>query len=189
MRRPFFSILILVFILTGPGVPDARAVQWKVLKTRYLDIHFQSQVDLDRFDIRISPVKHLPQFTDFVPDGSIKGGHGQLADKVDGLVEKVQLILDMRKPIRINIRIYPGEKALQDAYFSIFKKQRKMRAWYIFERNTIYLNVEDVFSGMLAHEIAHAIIDHFLAARPPRATAEILARYVDAHLNEEAKVY
>ncbi|MEH0019750.1 MAG: hypothetical protein V6Z89_08855 [Desulfobacter sp.] len=42
---------------------------------------------------------------------------------------------------------------------------------------------------MLAHEIAHAVVDHYLDVRPPRATAEILARYVDAHLNEEAKVY
>ena len=34
----------------------------------------------------------------------------------------------------------------------------------------------------MAHEIAHAIIDHYLLIRPPRATAEILAHYVDEHL-------
>ena len=38
--------------------------------------------------------------------------------------------------------------------------------------------------GMLAHEMAHAIIDDFLQVRPPMASAEILARYVDAHLND-----
>jgi len=42
---------------------------------------------------------------------------------------------------------------------------------------------------MLAHEIAHAIIDNYLSVRPPRATAEILARYVGKHLNKKAKVY
>jgi hypothetical protein len=36
--------------------------------------------------------------------------------------------------------------------------------------------------GILAHEMAHAIIDQFLTVRPPSATAEILARYVDGHL-------
>ena len=42
---------------------------------------------------------------------------------------------------------------------------------------------------MLAHEMAHAIIDNFMKLRLPRATAEILARYVDAHLLEEVKQY
>jgi len=189
MLNSFFSILVLVLTLTGPGVPDADAAQWKILKTRYLNLHFQNLSDLEKFDSNITPVKHSARFSNFTPDESEKGEHGRLANKVDQLVEKVQLILDMRKPIRINIRIYPGKKALQDTYFRIFKKRRNMRAWYIFERNTIYVNVEDLFSGMLAHEIAHGIIDHFLVARPPRATAEILARYVDAHLNEEAKTY
>jgi len=58
----------------------------------------------------------------------------------------------------------------------------RVRAWYIYERNTIYLNVRDVNEGIVAHEMAHAIIDHYLLVRPPRATAEILARYVDEHL-------
>ena len=72
---------------------------------------------------------------------------------------------------------------------SIYKKKREYRAWYIFEYNTIYLNVQDLHSEMFAHEMAHAIIDNYLAVRPPRATAEILARYVGKHLNKKAKVY
>jgi hypothetical protein len=41
--------------------------------------------------------------------------------------------------------------------------------------NTIYLNVDDLHEELLAHEMAHAIIDHYLLVRPPPATAEILA--------------
>ena len=51
------------------------------------------------------------------------------------------------------------------------------------------MNARDLSAGMLAHECAHAIVDHYLAVRPPRATAEILARYVDGHLYQEAKTY
>jgi hypothetical protein len=32
--------------------------------------------------------------------------------------------------------------------------------------------------------MAHSIIDNYLLVRPPKATAEILARYVDSHLIE-----
>ena len=38
--------------------------------------------------------------------------------------------------------------------------------------------------GMLAHEMAHSIIDHYLTVRPPKRSAEILARFVDKHLAE-----
>jgi hypothetical protein len=39
-----------------------------------------------------------------------------------------------------------------------------------------------MYEGILAHEIAHSIIDNYLLILPPKATAEILARYVDEHL-------
>ena len=48
--------------------------------------------------------------------------------------------------------------------------------------NTIYVNVDDTQEEILAHEMAHAIIDHYLLVRPPAAAAEILARYVHTHI-------
>ena len=105
--------------------------------------------------------------------------------KVDALYERVQEILDMRGEIpKVTLRLYPDKEALAGVYRQFTgSPELRVRAWYIYERNTIYLNVEDVHEGMLAHEIAHAIIDHYLTVRPPRATAEILARYVDEHLD------
>ncbi|MCP4021097.1 MAG: hypothetical protein GY729_04590 [Desulfobacteraceae bacterium] len=112
-----------------------------------------------------------------------------MASKLDELIEKVQLILDMRRPIKITIKIFPNQSALHNEYYKIYKKRKNLRAWYIFEFNTIYVNAQDIYAGMLAHECAHAIIDHYLEIRPPRATAEILARYVDAHLHKQVKIY
>lgn len=118
-----------------------------------------------------------------------KGFKQELAEKLNSLFEKVQLILDMRKPLMVNIKIFPDKTTLEDAYFKIFNKRASLRAWYIYEDNTIYMNADDVFAGMLAHECAHAIADNFMTVKPPRATAEILARYVNAHLFKEAKTY
>jgi hypothetical protein len=69
----------------------------------------------------------------------------------------------------------------------IFKRRGSARAWYVYEYNTIYINVRDVNEGMLAHELAHSIIDHYLSVRPPRASAEILATYVDKSLFDDVK--
>ena len=71
---------------------------------------------------------------------------------------------------------------LHQAYYNLYNQPKKIRAWYIFELNTIYVSATDINENMLAHEMAHAIIDNFLSVRPPSATAEILARYVDKHL-------
>jgi hypothetical protein len=51
------------------------------------------------------------------------------------------------------------------------------------------MNVNDLHEGMLAHELAHAIVDHYLLVRPPRPTAEIIARYVDSHLKKKTPSY
>ena len=65
---------------------------------------------------------------------------------------------------------------------SAYGDQTPPKAWYIYELNTIYVNVDDLHEGILAHEMAHSIIDNYLFVRPPEPTAEILARYVDSHL-------
>ncbi len=43
-------------------------------------------------------------------------------------------------------------------------------------------NVDDVHDGILAHEITHVIVDHYLNIRPSKAIAEIIANYVDENL-------
>ncbi|MBU1196823.1 MAG: hypothetical protein KKE62_15255 [Proteobacteria bacterium] len=82
----------------------------------------------------------------------------------------------------MNIHLYSNSAALKKAYEKIYSAECHLRAWYRFNNNTIYLNVQDLHVGILAHELAHAIIDHFLTVRPPGQTAEILARYVDTHI-------
>lgn len=186
LRRILVSILIIAWLIAA-GYETALAGKWKTVKTKYLNIHYQNESDLKKFDTKIKPVDNFGSFSGFSSGGA--GPYAKLAKKVDALFEKVQLILDMRKPFKVNVRVYPDKKTLLSEYFRIYKKKKDLRAWYIFEYNTIYLNADDLFSGMLAHEIAHAVVDHYMAVRPPRATAEILARYVDAHLNEKAKTY
>ncbi len=189
MLRQTLAIVVISAGLILTGYQPVSAGQWKTVKTKYINLHYQSESDLKKFDKKIKAVKNTGSFASFSSSGSTGGPHGRLAKKIDTLVEKVQLILDMRKAIKINVRIHHDKKALKEAYYKIYKKDKTLRAWYLFEYNTIYVNADDLFAGMLAHEIAHAIVDHFLDVRPPRATAEILARYVDGHLNEEAKTY
>jgi hypothetical protein len=158
-------------------------IQWNVLETKHTIVHYQSSSDL----------RKLSQKVDFSPvSWRLKGLfakpsphelRSQTKKKLDALYERVQEILDMRKRMRpVVIRIYGTKKQLHAAYDDVYGKPCQLRAWYIYETNTIYVTVEDLHEGILAHEMAHAVIDHYLLVRPPPATTEILARYVDSHL-------
>lgn len=183
--------LILFFfplcgVVQGETLSDIR---WQSIETRYTIIRYQSLDDLKDFDGNID---YHPGEWGFKRLFSSKGSKmmDSLIKKVDALNLKVQQILDMRKRMKkVTINIYHNKKQLQAAYYKIYGSSCRIRAWYIFEYNTIYINVDDVNERLLAHEIAHYVIDNYLLVRPPRNTAEILATYVDKHLYDEVKKY
>ncbi len=156
---------------------------WQNIETKHTIIHYQTLDDLKTFNKKVVyysarlSLKHL-----FSPSGS-DNLTDNLKKKVDALYERVQEILDMRKRMKkIIINIYHDKKQLHATFYKIYRKKCLFRALYIYKYNTVYINVENLHEGMLAHEMAHAIIDHYFSARPPKATAEILARYADRHL-------
>jgi hypothetical protein len=174
----------LIFFVAGflEGKSGFCGESWECVETKYAIIHYNNQESLEAFDDQIN----------YTPGGwslgnlfSSKSGNlfDSIAKKVDGIFEEIQTILDMRGHVKkVIINVYPSKKEFHEAYFTITGASCRLRAWYIFEVNTIYVNGEDVHEGILAHEIAHSIIDHYFSVRPPKATAEILARYVDEQL-------
>lgn len=159
------------------------------VETQHTTLMFNSREDMTKFKraIRFGSANSLSSLWGA---NTSQNAEAELARKVDLLFEKVQRILDMRKKMRkVRVRVYSNANELREAFEKIYKKKCTVRGWYIYEFNTVFLNVKDVHEGMLAHELGHAIIDHYLEVRPPRATAEILAKYVDMHLHDEVKTY
>lgn len=174
----------LIFFVVGflEGKSGFCGESWHRVETKYAVIHYKNQESLEAFDEHIS---YSPGGWSLGSLFSSKPGNAadSLAQKVDGIFEEIQTILDMRGHVKkVIINVYPSKTKFHEAYFTITGAPCRVRAWYIFEVNTIYVNGEDVHEGILAHEIAHSIIDHYFSVRPPKATAEILARYVDEHL-------
>jgi len=166
-------------------VAQGETLAWKNIETKCTVIHYQSFEDLKKFNYKVKygqeqwSLKRL--FSGSGPNDLVDG----IITKVDVLFERVQEILDMRKKMKkVTINVYRDKEQLHDAYSKIYKGLCRIRAWYRYGNNTVYVHVNDLHEGMLAHELAHSIIDHYLLVRPPAATAEILARYVDSHLKE-----
>ena len=183
---------ICIFLPGFVGVAHpAEQLTWLLIETKHTLIYYQNKNDLEKLDDQVdfSP-EEGSLFKSFFSSSDSSEFQKKLADKVDALFEKVQEILGMRKKMKkVRINLYKGKKQLSAAYYMLFKRDCRVRSWYLHEFNTIYCNVSDLSAGILAHEMAHHIIDHFLVIRPPRATAEILARYVDKHLNDKVKKY
>jgi hypothetical protein len=184
----FLGLLTIpMYLLVSEPVIGAD-ITWQELETKYTIIHYQSMEDLVAFDKKLK-YSSLSSATglQWLFSGSDSGNDPieRFKDKVDALYRRVQEILGMRKRMKkVEIEIYRDNRQLKEAFQTIYKREGHYRAWYIFELNTIYLTVDDIHEGILAHEMAHSIIDHYLTVRPPARSAEILARYVDAHLHE-----
>lgn len=181
-----FGVLILsVVVLCG----TASAGSFYKIETKHVTFLFNTENDAMVFRREIN----YPSSNSLAGlfGGTDKGDNQRkLIRNVDLLFEKVQSILDMKKKMgKVRVRVFSNKGQLCEAYEKIFHGKCNVRGWYLYEFNTVYLNVKDVHEGMLAHELGHAIIDHYLDVRPPRATAEILAKYVDQHLFDEVRTY
>jgi len=174
------------FVICGiANGQESPGIVWQSIETKHTTIRYQSEKDLKKLDSKIkyrverSGLKGL-----FSPSGS-DDLKNRVSIKVDALFERAQQILDMRKKMKkTTINVYRDKEQLYDAYWNIYMEKCRIRAWYEYKFNTVYINADDTHEGMLAHEMAHGIIDHYLLVRPPTATAEILARYVDSHLKQ-----
>jgi hypothetical protein len=84
--------------------------------------------------------------------------------------------------LRIKIKIFRTRKELNDEYSKIFAATEDIKSFYIYKYNTIYVSEEDISDSVIAHEMGHAIIDHYFSVIPPEKVRELLASYVDLHL-------
>lgn len=190
----FFITVFCNFLLLSPfnlaGGETSDDLQWKSLETKYVIIKYQSEKDLKKFHKKVDYAHEGRSIISLIGGSSTDNLEGNIRTKIDALYERAQEILGMHKKVnKVTIVIYHDKKQLGDSYSKIYNSATLAyghspvpRAFFIYSFNSIYVTSQDVHEGILAHEMAHSIVDNFLRVRPPRATAEILARYVDKHL-------
>ena len=183
-RRVFSACIFLsVFLSFFVATAVSEEILWQTIATDRTVIKYQSEEDLAKFDRKIRFGSREWGLKQLFDKGDTLGAQEKLKKKIDSLFERIQEILDMRRRVKpVTIYVYHDRKQLDAAFFAIYKKKSRIRAWYRFRNNAVYINADDMHEGMLAHELAHAVIDNYLKVKPPAATAEILARYVDTHL-------
>jgi len=181
----WYCLIVGMADIPAAGAASENPDHWLAIETQHTLILYQTPEDLVRFDRQLKYGPSSRGLKSLFSQKSAENLEDRVRGKVDALFERVQEILEMRRKMKKpTIFVHSDRQELHAAYRKRFKRPCKIRAWYEYSTNGVYLNVRDLHEGMLAHELAHAVIDHYLLVRPPAATAEILARYVDSHLKK-----
>ena len=182
-------LLILALLLTSP-VRGAYSQEGKygVFLTRFCTVFYEEGVDLEKVNRRINL-----RFSRFYSHRIQREKYGRnnlstediLSEKLDAIFVRVQEILEMYQPrISITINIYRDKYSLDAAYEEIFNLPNESKSFYVYKTNTVYTTQDVLTEGILAHEMAHCIIDHYFVILPPRKIQEMLAVYADLHLKD-----
>ncbi|OIO37805.1 MAG: hypothetical protein COT00_00375 [Candidatus Omnitrophica bacterium CG07_land_8_20_14_0_80_50_8] len=156
-RRLWHSLLIPALLLCSSS--HVLAAAEKTLQTRFATIRYSQDREVGDFLWRITGKRLAPI-----------DGTQLVKNRVDELVERVETLLEMYpSPFQFSIQL--EAHTFEDP-----------AALYSHRTRTITFAVDRVTDGVLAHEIAHAVINAYFPAPPPEKVQEILAQYVDEHL-------
>ncbi len=159
--------------------------EWQVFSSRFCTVFYEEGVNLKTVNRRINL-----RFSDFYNPRRFRTKEvlsieETVAEKLDAIFARTEDILDMfPSKINVTVRIYKNRNGLNAVYEEIFNEPNKAASFYIYKTNTIYTTERDVKEGILAHEMAHCIIDHYFVILPPRKIQEMLAIYADVHLKD-----
>ena len=155
--------------------------EWQRVDSRYCTIWIDPSVGAEQVFRRISVWRIQPQVR-AAPGSTL---NEQLAAKFDTLLLRVQDLLDMYPPgIHITFRITRDRNEIDRVHRAHYGVGVDAQAIYLFESNTVYADYPELSESVLAHEMAHAVIDHYFGVRPPRKIEEMLAIYADENLRE-----
>jgi hypothetical protein len=186
-------LFIIISLFQLEGVCQTKDIEkltdsgWKVVESRYCTILCHPDVDINRVNKRVRI-----KLYDIVLDKNFYSSknnsvEGQVAEKFDRIFVKAEKILDMYpRKIHPTVKIFKNQSQLDDEYARTFGHPNRKRriSYYVHKYTTIYTTEQVVRAGILAHEMGHAITDHYFLIPPPEKVKELLAQYVELHLED-----
>lgn len=156
---------------------------WLTMETRYFTIQYEDSVNLNTVASRLNSRGLFSSGFFSSSETSSAAPEDKVAQRADRLLKHVEEMLDMYPPnLKLTIKIFKDEDSLVEAYFRMMGTRQRYQAFYIHQCQTIYTSEYGISDSVVSHEMAHAVIDNYFSANPPPKVAEILATYVDAHL-------
>jgi hypothetical protein len=174
------NLCLKVFICLFLLLP-ARLLYGYELKTEYTTIVYDKDDLLRQFNREVS----LGSLSYLLRDRKSFTIAEEVKNKIDVLVERVESILDMFPgQLRFKVVLLPAQADLQRVYRIRYGTGTDFISYYSPGDKAVYVSVEDVRIGVLAHEFAHAVVDRYFGVSPPTKIHEVLAQFVETHLKD-----
>jgi len=164
-------------------IKSPEKINWEYgLESKFITLNYHNLDDLKHFNKSIIYADQWKLVTAWFNKASI---HEQVCKELDAVFERVVEILEKieikaQTQEKITINLYSNHGQLSKAGRQIGSTNKKSIAFYSYEHNTIYLNVQNLkWNNVITHELAHAIIDDYLLRKPPNNPREEVARFVD----------
>lgn len=171
-------LLLLIAILL---VPISRS-EAATVKSRYTTLVFSDTELLHDFNDEIRLGRKL---TYYLRKKKVVTVEDEILAKIDTIIEKAEVVLDMF-PDKMHIRVVllPDADAVNNVYYQMYRRKASNIAYYSLSKDTIYISVDDASLRVLAHEVGHAVVDHFFKVRPPYNVHELMAQFTEKHITD-----
>jgi len=180
------QLLILITVLLRVLCSPEAFAEEHVFRSKMVTIRYNDHQLLEEFEKKIRPGSFSRAMNSIFLGEKLVPKDASLGELLDALFKRVQQILDMPLPsLRVQIQLLKDQKDVSWTWASITGKPTKAPAFYWKKTNTIYLQPQEISTGILAHEMGHAVIDHYFVIRPPPKIAEMLCQYVDKEISSQ----
>ncbi len=177
--RLVLSRIIIIFLIIFAFVSTSSLAY--EIKSKYTTISYEREEQLQKFnkEIRLGRLSYL------LKDKKGITYKDEIKNKVDVIVERVETILEMfPNEVNFKIALLSSDDEVQAIFKEKYGRTIDYIAFYSPKDKTIFLSVEDIDIRVLAHEFAHVIIDMYYGIPTPAKLHEILAQYVETHLQD-----
>ena len=179
MNRSFLTVIALL-ALTGLLLPPG--LKASQLQSRYVILHCNSRELLRDFNDNVDLGRKLRYQ---IRNKNIVTIEDEVLSKLDTIMEKAEVVLDMfPKNLKIQVVLLATADDVSQVFARKYKKRAQHIAFYSLSEDTIYISVEDSRLEVIAHEIGHAIVDHYFSERPPYNIHELMAQFAEKHISD-----
>lgn len=153
-----------------------------VAKSRYATLRYANQEILREFNDQIDLGRKLNYF---LRKKNIVTIEDEVLAKIDTIIEKAEIVLDMFPDnLHITVVLLKNSSEVSRVFMEKYGKRASHIAYYSLSEDTIYISVSDARLRVLAHEIGHAVVDHFFKVRPPYNIHELMAQFTEKHITD-----
>jgi len=175
LRRCGLAALLIVFFTLLSSAPVSAA------SSRYFTVRWNDPKVLREFNDNLM----MGRLSRFMQKKNIVTVEDEVYAKLDVILEKAQLVLDMYpNGMKVTVVILPNKKAVAAMYQSKYGKEAENLAYYSLSENTIYISADDTKLQVIAHELGHAIVNHYFKERPPYQIHELMAQFTEKHITD-----